>query len=129
MAFQSVANAGLAPVPVDDDDVLVVDVAAIDFNEVALDFDGLVGEYSNQTRDFPITVDWSDAEALQNCPFFACGRARPPIVLIRVDPTINFEWDASPGPGVDPNSYGVRWAGALLSDFSETYTFFCAPRS
>lgn len=46
-------------------------------------------------------------------------------VTERVDPTINFEWDGTtevPAPGVDPNTFSVRWTGTVTPRFSERYT-------
>src|SRR5712691_12461898 len=35
-------------------------------------------------------------------------------VLTRADSTINFDWaSASPAPGVDPNTFSVRWNGRV----------------
>src|SRR3989442_15548669 len=46
-------------------------------------------------------------------------------VLTRADSTINFDWaSASPAPGVDPNTFSVRWNGRIQPQYSQTYTFF-----
>jgi hypothetical protein len=44
--------------------------------------------------------------------------------LVRVDPTINFNWDTvSPAPGIALTNYTVRWTGSVEPRFNETYTF------
>src|SRR5678815_3599590 len=46
-------------------------------------------------------------------------------VLIREDPTIDFDWGGgSSDPSVAPDNFSVRWTGKISADFSETYTFF-----
>src|SRR5690349_11944157 len=41
-------------------------------------------------------------------------------VLNRADSTINFDWgSASPAPGVDPNTFSVRWNGRIQPQYSE----------
>ncbi|MHC4112620.1 MAG: PA14 domain-containing protein, partial [Planctomycetota bacterium] len=46
-------------------------------------------------------------------------------MLIRIDPNINFGWDTgSPGPGVNPDDFSVRWTGQIaVPTKGETYTF------
>ena len=42
----------------------------------------------------------------------------------RVDPTVNFNWaKGSPAPGIDGDTFSVRWSGQVQPEFSETYTF------
>jgi endo-1,4-beta-xylanase len=42
----------------------------------------------------------------------------------RVDSTLNFNWqDASPVPGIAPDSFSVRWTGSITPRYSELYTF------
>jgi endo-1,4-beta-xylanase len=42
----------------------------------------------------------------------------------RVDTTLNFNWqDASPAPGIAPDSFSVRWTGSITPRYSELYTF------
>lgn len=46
-------------------------------------------------------------------------------VLTRIDPMVNFDWGAgSPAPGIDPDTFSVRWTGGLLADFTEQYTLY-----
>jgi hypothetical protein len=43
----------------------------------------------------------------------------------RIDPTINFSWDASaPIPGMGADTFSVRWTGQVQPQFSQTYTFY-----
>ena len=43
--------------------------------------------------------------------------------LTRVDPTINFYWDAgSPAPTIAPDTFSVRWTGQLEPSKSEAFT-------
>jgi beta-glucosidase len=45
-------------------------------------------------------------------------------VLSRVDPQIQFDWDAaSPAPGVSKKAFGVRWTGTLTPPGAGDYTF------
>ena len=44
--------------------------------------------------------------------------------LVRVDPTINFNWNSGPpDPTFATNNYVVRWTGMVQPLFSQTYTF------
>ncbi len=46
-------------------------------------------------------------------------------VLIRVDPTINFNWSGTPpDPSIAHDYYSVRWTGYVIPQYSETYTFY-----
>jgi hypothetical protein len=48
-----------------------------------------------------------------------------PPTLIRIDPTINFNWDTtSPDPSIGLTDYTVRWTGSVQPQFNETYTFY-----
>lgn len=45
-------------------------------------------------------------------------------VLSRIDPTVAFDWGrGSPAPGVDPDTFSVRWTGFVVPRYSQTYTF------
>jgi beta-glucosidase len=45
-------------------------------------------------------------------------------VLTRIDPQIQFDWDAaSPAPGIPLETFGVRWSGALTPPGAGDYTF------
>ena len=45
--------------------------------------------------------------------------------LVRVDPTINFNWDfVPPDPSIGLTNYTVRWIGSVQPQFNETYTFY-----
>ncbi|OGH21641.1 MAG: hypothetical protein A2629_01915 [Candidatus Levybacteria bacterium RIFCSPHIGHO2_01_FULL_41_15] len=45
----------------------------------------------------------------------------------RIDPTINFNWGSgSPDPSIGSNTFSARWTGKILSQFSETYTFYAS---
>jgi uncharacterized repeat protein (TIGR03806 family) len=44
--------------------------------------------------------------------------------LIRTDPTINFNWTATPPAGsIGLSNFVVRWLGSVQPEYSETYTF------
>jgi PA14 domain len=46
-------------------------------------------------------------------------------VLTRVDPTVNFNWGTgSPAPGIDADTFSVRWTGAIISRDAGRYTFY-----
>ena len=43
-----------------------------------------------------------------------------------VEPAIDFTWSptAPPLPGLDPSEFSAKWAGRLVGEFSEAYTFY-----
>ncbi len=42
----------------------------------------------------------------------------------RIDPNINFTWGfGSPEPSIGTNNFSIRWTGAIIPAFSESYTF------
>lgn len=44
--------------------------------------------------------------------------------LMQIDPQINFDWGGNdPRPGIDGQTYSVRWSGEILAPYSEEYTF------
>jgi GH35 family endo-1,4-beta-xylanase len=44
--------------------------------------------------------------------------------LVRIDPTINFNWAAgSPSGSIGSNTFSARWSGEIESQFTETYSF------
>lgn len=44
--------------------------------------------------------------------------------ITRVDPTVDFNWGrGSPHPSIGADTFSVRWTGAVVPLFSETYTF------
>jgi CSLREA domain-containing protein len=46
------------------------------------------------------------------------------LLLERADGPIRFQWgQGPPGPGVESDSFSVRWVGEIEPEFSETYTF------
>ena len=48
-----------------------------------------------------------------------------PPTLIRIDPTINFNWDTtSPDPRIGLTDYTIRWTGSVQPQFNETYAFY-----
>ncbi len=44
-------------------------------------------------------------------------------VLTRTDATVDFTWPGAPDPGLPADNFSVRWAGVVVPEFSETYTF------
>lgn len=46
-------------------------------------------------------------------------------VFTRTDPAVDFDWgEGSPGPGVAPDTFSVRWVGEVQPRYSEPYTFY-----
>ncbi len=46
-------------------------------------------------------------------------------VFTRRDPTINFNWGTgSPGAGIDPDTFSVRWSGQIQAPTTGRYTFY-----
>ena len=69
---------------------------------------GLLGQYWANTT----------SAAFTNAGFNAAP------TLTRVDPTVDFNWSTTPPAGnIGPNTYVVRWTGAIEPQFSQTYTF------
>jgi glucose/arabinose dehydrogenase len=47
------------------------------------------------------------------------------LALTRTDANINFDWSTGrPAPGVDPETFSVRWTGQVVPLYTETYTFY-----
>jgi len=70
---------------------------------------GLQGNYYQWSGNFPP----SRSAAFSN------------LVLTRIDPKINFNWDNSaPGASVNADNFSVRWTGEVEAAFTETYTFY-----
>ncbi len=43
----------------------------------------------------------------------------------RTDATVNFNWGTGvPAPGIDPDTFSVRWSGRVLAQYSGSYTFY-----
>lgn len=48
-----------------------------------------------------------------------------PPSLMRIDPTVDFEWDTgSPDPTINSNYFTAMWTGSVQPQFSENYTFY-----
>ncbi|HVV72655.1 MAG TPA: PA14 domain-containing protein, partial [Verrucomicrobiae bacterium] len=45
------------------------------------------------------------------------------LVLLRIDPTVDFTWGSSTNPITNSGYYTVRWTGQVQPEFSETYYF------
>ena len=70
---------------------------------------GLQGNYYQWSGNFPP----SRSAAFSN------------LVMTRIDPKINFNWDNSaPGASVNADNFSVRWTGEVEAAFTETYTFY-----
>ena len=55
------------------------------------------------------------------------GRTFDRPVMIRTDAQVAFDWGGgSPGSGVEPDNFSVRWTGEILPEFTEDYTFVVA---
>jgi len=52
------------------------------------------------------------------------GMAFDTLVTTRTDPTVGFDWEASPATGVNPDQFSVRWTGQVQPLYSQTYTFY-----
>ena len=45
--------------------------------------------------------------------------------VTRVDPTVNFDWGSgSPAPGIDVNTFSVRWTGQVEAAVTGAHTFY-----
>ena len=48
-----------------------------------------------------------------------------PATLVRIDPTINFNWGSgSPDPSIGDNNFSTRWEGQIQPVYDENYTFY-----
>jgi beta-glucosidase len=57
-----------------------------------------------------------------NAEYFANTDLAGPPALKRVDASVDFEWNnVSPGPGVPPGNYSVRWTGELIPPVDGDY--------
>jgi hypothetical protein len=45
------------------------------------------------------------------------------VVLSRTDPTVNFSWSGSPGPGVNSDNFSVRWTGFVEAPVTGSFRF------
>ena len=56
--------------------------------------------------------------------YFASSDLSGPPVLTRVDPEIDFDWNAaSPAPGIPAKDFGVRWSGTITAPAAGDYPF------
>jgi hypothetical protein len=47
-----------------------------------------------------------------------------PATLVRIDPTVNFNWDVgSPDPSIPADHFSVRWTGTVRATVTGNYTF------
>ncbi|AQG81716.1 PQQ-dependent sugar dehydrogenase [Spirosoma montaniterrae] len=44
--------------------------------------------------------------------------------LVRIDPTVNFDWGDKGPRGVGDDKFVARWTGKVLAPFTDTYTFY-----
>lgn len=54
--------------------------------------------------------------------YFNNKRLTPPAALSRNE-AVDFLWSASPGPGVNPNNFSVRWTGSVKPTTTGSYQF------
>jgi hypothetical protein len=74
---------------------------------------------------FTVQGDGSDdGTGLQGEYFDDIALSEP--VLTRIDPTVNFTWPrgTSPDPGMDGETFSVRWTGQVKTLYTQTYTFY-----
>lgn len=45
------------------------------------------------------------------------------LALTRIDTTVNWDWPASPGTGVNADYFATRWTGEVLPAYAQIYTF------
>jgi len=68
---------------------------------------------------------WSQAGTGLKGDYFNNKTLTAPATLSRVDPAVNFQWAAgAPAPGVNADSYSVRWSGKMEAPVAGAYTFF-----
>jgi len=87
--------------------------AAIIEDAVQANGDGLRAQY------------WQHLDSTSNAPYFGAGPNFTP-TLTRIDPTVNFSNSVAawPGTSVVSNYFTSRWAGEVLPEFSQIYTFY-----
>jgi len=89
-----------------------------------------IDEYDSGGTKYPGTV-WSfttiGASAGIRGYYFNNMNVTGAPVLVRIDPTINFNWGdpGSPDPKVNVDQFSARWVGIVEALYSEPYTFVC----
>jgi hypothetical protein len=86
-----------------------------------------VDEYNSGGTKFPGTV-WSFATLSANAgirgQYFSNMNLTGAPALVRIDPTINFNWgDGTPGAPIPVDLFSARWVGVVEAQYSEPYTF------
>ncbi len=75
-------------------------------------YTGKVWSFTTSRADSGVRAEYYSDTKLEN------------LVLMRVDPGINFDWDAnSPDPLVPADNFSVRWSGELEVPFTSAWTF------
>jgi hypothetical protein len=76
------------------------------------------------TDDVAITVNASGGTGTGLTGRYYNGLNFNTLRLTRVDPTVDFDWVRnSPGTGVNPDNFSVRWTGQVLAPVTGNYTF------
>jgi glucose/arabinose dehydrogenase len=89
---------------------------------VRLEVTGDSGIVQVQKVDY-IVVGYSNAIGLRADYYDALNF--DDFAFTRIDPMVDFNWGlGSPDGGMGPDQFSVRWTGEVLTDFSETYTFY-----
>jgi len=52
------------------------------------------------------------------------GMSFDTLVTTRTDPTVGFDWEASPATGVSADQFSVRWTGQVQPLYTQAYTFY-----
>jgi hypothetical protein len=52
------------------------------------------------------------------------GMSFDTLIATRTDPTVGFDWEASPATGVSADQFSVRWTGQVQPLYTQTYTFY-----
>lgn len=95
---------------------------------IAFNMDGF-GPDAAELSDGRIAIAWSSLPPLNpgegpwTARYYNNETLTEPAVLVRTDPTINFDWwDRAPAPGVNPDYFSVRWTGTITVD-ADVYVF------
>jgi beta-glucosidase len=85
---------------------------------------GVADPTKRANRSLPGDTNCAETEGLPGlrAEYFSNTNLSGDPALVRVDPSINFEWNnISPGPGVPAQNYSVRWSGVLLPPVDGDY--------
>lgn len=81
-------------------------------------------EYYEATGNASISLDWAVSYLGWIGRYYNTPNLSGPVVLIRDDPEINFDWGLnSPAPEINPDNFSVDWTRRITLPLSASYVF------